>query len=235
METMKASRDADLWLSDYESDQMREDVKLLDIQADHEYEEIIRQLANFDRPASELPYFFLINLTFKTLCEVSMMTLAMASNLVVKSSGFLFFNVVGDPILQASYGLYCFFTLAIHDGLVISNLEKLGIRLSTSYGSGEYRGCKAVFSKGILTAFLLVGLVTLPVTLMTEKLMLLIGLDPVYAKLNQEAMYWSLPMFVLFWIAELIKTFCIAQGRERVVQISGLVSAVMCFFSITYS
>lgn len=159
-----------------------------------------------------------------------MTTLAMASNLVMNSSGFLSFNVVGDPIMQASYGLYCFITFAIHDGLVISNLEKLGIRLSTSYGSGEYTECKAVFSKGIFTDFLLVAFVTLPITSMTEKLMLFIGLDPTYSKLNQEAMYWSVPMFVLSWMAELIKTFCIAQGRERVVQISGLVSAVMCFF-----
>lgn len=60
METMKASKDADVWLSDYYSDQMRVDVKLLDIKADDEYDEIIRQVANFDRPASELPYAFVI-------------------------------------------------------------------------------------------------------------------------------------------------------------------------------
>lgn len=230
LESSKIDIEDEIHVPDLDDGRMKETENLLntDTKEDGDEIEIIKQISCFDRPASEMPLAFQLKMITTMVYDISMMTLTLSGNVLVKSSGFLYFNIVGDPILQASYGLHCFLTVAIHDGLVIANLEKLGIRLSEAYGSGDFKECKNIVSKSILTALLLLIFVTVPLSLMTENIMLLIGLNPAYARLNQDAMYWSLPMFAIYWMSEITKTFCIAQGRERAIQVGCFTSTVIC-------
>ena len=200
----------------------------MDILNDPEVSEsLVKELLPFKNSFRELPSSYLFSMFLQQIRDFMLLMASIVGPVLTNTSGYIFLNMRADPLLQAAFGLYSFIYFAFHMSIMISGMEKLGIHLSAAFGRKDYAQMKNTFTKGIISSTVLFCLVTLPVALFCQSILVSAGVDKENCVLVQEALYWSIPLFILMICKELIQTFCMAQGHEHFFGTMGIVSSVI--------
>lgn len=188
---------------------------------------LVKDLIPFKKRFVDLPRDYLFRIFCSFFRDTMLLLAAIVGPLLTITSGYIFFNLVGKPEIQGSFGLYSFLYFAFFFSIVISSMEKLGIELSKTIGRKDFIGCRTILTRGAITSLIFFTVVTLPVVLFTEKVFLLLGVDPVSSRLAQQGMTASLPLIVTVTIKELLQAFCMAQGLEHYFGNMGLVTSTI--------
>lgn len=191
-----------------------------------EEEGVIKDILPFSQSFKELPNKFLVSTFFRIVKDFGMLMASMVGPYLTTTCGYIYLNMVGDPVMLASFGLFGFIYFAFHVSIMLSSLEKLGIQLSAVFGKRDYVKMKNTFSKGILTSIVLFLTITFPVSVFMRPVLGSVGVHKENLDIVQEALYFSLPMFVLMISKEILQTFCMAQGFEHYFGNMGIISSV---------
>ena len=155
-------------------------------------------------------------------------------NALLFTMGFITLNLVGKSLHQAAFGLCVSYYNMFVSALMLSSLDKYGIDLSVSYGSGCYQEMKAVTSKGAITMAGIFLSISLPLMLKSEDILLFAGISDEVAQETSRGITLLIGIGFLQVTAEMIKTFCIAQGHESVFALPGYINTGLSLVSIYY-
>lgn len=179
-------------------------------------QEVVKQLLQFEKSALELPKADLLFCFMKMVKESLVLAFSIAGTNIVSASGFAYLNTLGKPLIQASFGICSSYFMVFFMAIMISNMDKLGITLAQAYGKKDYSKCRIIITQGAITTLLMFGLVSLPLMLNEENLLLLIGLPAENCRIAQQMANSLVPAMIVQCGAEFLKTVCFSQGHESI-------------------
>ena len=144
-------------------------------------------------------------------------------------SALICLGLVGQVEQQASFGILQSIILIFFFALYNSNLDKMGIELSQAFGKKANERYKRVTTQGLIVSISVFAGITLPITLFAEPILTALGISESNAAIVGVAMRNCIPMMIISMIADVIKTFCMAQGHESLFGKISLVTTSVCF------
>ena len=195
-------------------------------------EEVVKDLLIFREPLTSLSNKYLISAAVDIISSSLIVSVSMVGSLILSSAGFICLNILGDALIQASFGLFVSYQLVFFFGLNVALMDKTGLSLSQAFGEGNFRLFRKVTSQGIATCLIVFGGFTIPMMLFSKNVLTSIGIAPENAAIVQTANYLMLPVFILQTVADFVRTICMAQGHETIFgKISTVNSLVCCIIS----
>lgn len=199
---------------------------------------LVQELKIFSAPVLSIEFSKLFAVWIHVLKEAAVLCNAVIGSFILSVGGFICLNIVGNPLMQASFGIFQSCNLILFESPLISMADKIGIDFSVAFGSGDALHSRKVFSQGTLTLLMSISIFSVPALLSIEYLLLLLGIDPENARVVQECCYPFIIAAYVETIAEILRTFCLSQGMEsalgKIALANNLFSILTNWFFIVY-
>ena len=144
-------------------------------------------------------------------------------------SALICLGLVGQVEQQASFGILQSIILIFFFALYNSNLDKMGIELSQAFGKKAYERYKRIATQGVIVVLTVFAVVTLPIALFAEPILTTVGISESNAAIVGVSIRNCIPMMIISMMADVVKTFCMAQGHESLFGKISLFSTAICF------
>ena len=148
--------------------------------------------------------------------------------------GFYACNKAKDPLLTSTLSLATFFNTMSIQSMNYASAEKAGIAMSQAYGAKDYRGVKKYFCQSLLMGLVYASVISIPLMLFTEEILLALHIMPELAK-SVKGFYWKIALIDIFrLVGDLLMVFASSQGIETTffgLMITNMLisSGFMCF------
>ena len=152
--------------------------------------------------------------------------------------GFYACNKAKDPLLTSTLSLATFFNTMSIQSMNYASAEKAGIAMSQAYGAKDYRGVKKYFCQSLLMGLVYASVISIPLMLFTEEILLALHIMPELAK-SVKGFYWKIALIDIFrLVGDLLMVFASSQGIETTffglmianTLISGAFMCYLCFY-----
>ena len=144
-------------------------------------------------------------------------------------SALICLGIVGQVEHQAAFGILQSITFIFFFALYNSNLDKMGIELSQAFGNKAYDRYKRTTTQGLIVVAVVFLVITMPITLFSEAILTSVGVSESNSVIVGVAMRNCIPMMIISMIADVIRTFCMAQGHESLFGKISLFTTLICF------
>ena len=189
-------------------------------------DETVGPLSVFARPLSELPFLQVARLMVGLIGESFSVMLGMMGGPLFNILGIGLMNYSSDMHAQAGFGLALGLIMLFFFGFFIPLLNKMGIELAKEFGAKNYHNVKVVFNQAVVTTVLLFCIITLPIFLYAEPLLIWTGVPAATAEKAQVILYFNIFISATQTVTLSFQTHCFAQGVENVFAWKNTVSFV---------
>lgn len=191
---------------------------------------VVKPLMEFRQSLRHLSREYLTSTYLSLTKETLALAVSVVGQVIISCSTYAFLNTKHKPLLQACFGILTSYWLVFFIAINQSNMDKLGISFSVAFGEKDYAKCKKVFTQGVISIGILFCLITLPMMMFAEEVLLGISIARENAEIIQKCLKaMSISMFIQL-ISELLKTFCMAQGIEKIFGRVAIVNVIAAIF-----
>ena len=155
-------------------------------------------------------------------------------NVLLYTAGFVTLNLVDEGVEQAAFGICASYLNMFVTAIMLSSLDKYGIDLSVFFGNKQYDKMRTITSKAILTISSIMIFFSFPMMYFSRPILIKIGIKENVAEISSNAIIHLIGMAVIKITAEMVKTFCIAQGHESVFAVPGYLNTISTLYMIYY-
>lgn len=113
--------------------------------------------------------------------------------------------------------------------MVVSLIEKFGIGISVAFGEHKYAKVKEIFTKLGIVCCIIMAFVTTPLFVFSDSILRSEGFDSSISIKVQTLTRMSIPLILINFLSEYIKSICLSQGHEK---IFGYISAFFLVLTI---
>lgn len=177
--------------------------------------DIVKDLVAFKNGIFSIPKKSLTKITIKTIVDSLIVAPSLLGRTIVNTSGFVFFNMLGNPLNQASFGVFEGFTYIFFYAVLTALFDKFSIDMSKAYGEKDYKLIKNIFSKSLVICLLLIIFLAIPLMWFSSPILQAIAIKADIADNVQYLARISMPMAMIVAINEVFKGFCLSQGWEK--------------------
>ena len=176
---------------------------------------MLGELLKFEVPMSKLERASIVQ-SYKTIVKECLGIFpSIIGPPLVNAMGIVSINMTNRPDIQATFGLFNSYTLMFTIAVELSLMDKLGIDLSTSFGAKDYYNCKRDLTKGLIINLIFFSLGCAPMMMFSEGILTSVGIAAENAVGVQRLTSMYIPVIFFIFVAEMLKTFCMAQGLEH--------------------
>jgi len=202
------------------------------IAAEEKAEEIVKELMGFVHSFWLLDPKYLWESFVRIVTETFTIAPTVAGPMVVIVGTFYFLNMLGDPLLQASYGIYNSYMVIFFYAVINAVADKLSIMLSVAFGKGSYHSCKKVFTQGLLLYYGVWLFIVLPLMLFAKTILMAMGVPEANADLTQRILYPTLLAQCIQMLSDTLRNFCMSQGKEAMFGKISLINNILGFLCV---
>lgn len=206
----------------YKSSALMRNASVLDVKTETQANQIVKELLPFKDGVGAVPLGHALYVFFTSLYAVFSLAPSLIGRIVVNTSGLIFFNMIKDPQMQATFGVYDGYYFVFYFSLITALLDKFSIEMSVAFGEKSYDKIKDIFTKSGLVCLILFMLVTFPMMAFSSPILTSLGISPDIAEVVQDTTRMSIPLIAINTLSEYIKAFCLSQGHEKVFGYSSL-------------
>ena len=178
-------------------------------------QELVANLLPFKGGILSVPAGVITSIVLKTLMNVFTIAPSLVGRIIVNTSGFVFFNMIGEPIMQASFGVYEGYFFIFFFALLTALLDKFSIDMSVAFGDKNYAKIKNTMSKSFVVCCILLFGLTVPMMMFASPILRAIAIEEDIADNVQYIARIGTPMVIIVTINEYFKGFCLSQGWEK--------------------
>ena len=208
----------------YKASALMKGTSVLEVVTATEVNEIVHLLMPFKNGLGAVPLGVATKVLFNSLYAVFSLAPSLIGRIVVNTSGLVFFNMIKDPEMQASFGVYDGYYFVFYFALITALLDKFSIEMSVAFGEKNYSKIKDIFTKSGLVCLTLFLLVILPMMGFSSLILTTMGISSDIASVVQDTTRLSIPLIAINMLSEYIKGFCLSQGHEKVFGYTSLAS-----------
>ena len=177
--------------------------------------ELVKDLLPFRGGILAVPTGIITSIIIQTLGQVITIAPSLVGRIVVNTSGFVFFNIIGEPTMQASFGVFEGFFFIFFFALLTALLDKFSIDMSLAFGEKNYAKIRNTMSKSLLVCIILLVFLTIPMMAFASPILQAIAIQEDIANNVQIITRMGIPMIILVTFSEYLKGFCLSQGFEK--------------------
>jgi MATE family multidrug resistance protein len=177
--------------------------------------ELVKELLPFRNGILSVPTGIITRIIFSTLLQVITIAPSLVGRIIVNTSGFVFFNTIGDPLMQASFGVFEGYFFIFFFALLTALLDKFSIDMALAFGEKNYGKIKNTMSKSLLVCMVLLVFLTIPMMLFASPILRAIAIEEEIADNVQYITRLGIPMMIIVTFSEYLKGFCLSQGYEK--------------------
>lgn len=211
----------------YKASALMRYASVIEVKTETQANAIVDELLPFKDGLGAVPLGHALKVLFSSLYAVFTLAPSLIGRIVVNTSGLIFFNMIKDPEMQASFGVYDGYYFVFYFSLITALLDKFSIEMSVAFGEKNYEKIRDVFTKSGLVCLILFILVTLPMMAFSSPILTTLGISPDIASVVQDTTRMSIPLIGINTLSEYIKAFCLSQGHEKVFGYTSLASLTL--------
>jgi Na+-driven multidrug efflux pump len=181
----------------------------------------------FDNPLWDMSMREFFTEAWKWLSTGVSLALNNSANSLIILVNFLVIGRLGDPILQASFGLGISYWYYLSMVLNIATFEVTGIQCSKFFGRRDYEMMSISFFQGLLFQGL-ITVISFVVFWYCEHILFGIGMTHENAYMAGYMVRWLIPSIVIQAFNFQAISFCVSQGVSTIFGISNFASIVVC-------
>ena len=212
---------------EYKSSSFMKNDSVLEVNTESQANIIVKELLPFKDGVRAVPLKHILYIFFSSLYAVFSLAPSLIGRIVVNTSGLIFFNMIKDSRMQASFGVYDGYYFVFYFSLITSLLDKFSIEMSVAFGEKSFQKIRDIFTKAGLVCLILFVCVTFPMMAFSAPILTTLGISSEIADVVQDTTRMSIPLIGLNTISEYIKAFCLSQGHEKVFGWTSLVSLTL--------